>query len=122
MSKKFGQVLLGNKRKGGTKSLAGFESIDVDRENAILGNKEILWDHRDDAERARVIEAYRIEYEADWKVDGPMKQETLKLARKVYKGANLLLCCWCSGAPTFKPCHAELIKSRIEEILAPYAK
>jgi hypothetical protein len=120
--RKFGQVLLGNKRKGGTKNLKDFESIDVDRENPVLGNKEILWDHRDDTERARVIEAYRVEYEADWQVDGPMKQETLKLARKAYKGQNLLLLCWCSGAPTYKSCHAELIKSRIEEILAPYAK
>ena len=105
----------------GTKHLDGFESIDVDRECKILGNKNILWDYRDDAERARVIEAYRVEYEAYWKIDGPMKQETLKLARKAYKGQNLLLLCWCSGTPTYKPCHAELIKSRIEEILAPYA-
>lgn len=120
MSKKFGQVLLGNKRKGGMRSLTNFESIDVDRECKILGNRHILWDHRDDTERARVIECYRVEYEADWKVDGPMKQETLKLARKAYRGQNLLLLCWCSGAPTFKPCHAELIKSRIEEVLAPY--
>ena len=120
MSKKFGEIRLGNKRSNGVKRLVGFESIDVDRENPVLGNKAILWDHRDDAERARVIECYRVEYEADWKVDGPMKQETLKLARKAYRGQNLLLLCWCSGAPTYKPCHAELIKSRIEEILAPY--
>ena len=118
--RKNGIVKLGNKRSGGTKKLEGFESIDVDRENKILGNRHVLWDHRDDTERARVIECYRVEYEADWKVDGPMKQETLKIARKVYKGQNVLLNCWCSGAPTFKPCHAELIKSRIEEVLAPY--
>lgn len=118
--RKFGEIKIGNKRTGGVKSLEGFTSIDVDRLNPVLGNKYILEDYRDDEKRAEVLENYRKDYEADWAVDGPMKQETLKIARRVYKGESVLLLCWCNGKPTFKPCHAEQIKAKIEEILKPY--
>jgi len=117
---KFGQIKLGSKRKGGIRELPGFTSISVDRENPVLGNKYVLWDHRDDDERAEVIWKYKEDYDADWAQNGPMKEATLKIARRVYKGENIMLLCWCSGPPIYKPCHAELIKERIEGILAPY--
>lgn len=117
---KFGQIKIGNKRTGGLKELKGFTSVDVDRKNPILGNHYPLDDYRDDVKRTEVIGKYNEDYEADWAANGPMKQETLKLARRVYKGESLLLLCWCSGAPTFKPCHAEKIVAKIEEILKPY--
>ena len=117
---RFGQIKLGSKRKGGIKELSGFTSISVDRESAELGNPFILWDHRDDEERAKVISQYKEKYDADWAQNGPMKEATLKIARRVYKGESIMLVCWCSGPPIYKPCHAELIKARIEEVLAPY--
>lgn len=117
-----GKIKIGNKRTGGTKELKGFTPIDVDRANPILGNKYILEDYRDDIKRFEVLCNYQRDYEADWEIEGPMKQETLKLARRCYKGENLLLNCWCVGEPTNKPCHAEFIKKRIEEILEPYTK
>ncbi len=116
----FGCIKLGNKRKGGIAQLESYTSVEVDRNNLILGNKYVLFDFRDNDERAEVIGKYKVDFDKDWAENGPMKQETLKLARRVYKGESLLLLCWCAGAPTFKPCHAELIKSRIEEVLAPY--
>lgn len=118
----FGEIKIGNKRKGGISSLSGFTSIDCDRKNPILGNKYILHDYLDDQERESVINSYKIDYEEDWKIGGPMKEATLKLARRAYKGENLLLNCWCYGDPTKKPCHVELIKAKIEEILEPYRK
>jgi len=118
--KNFGKIEIGNKRKGGVKSKEGFTSIDCDRENPILGNKYVLLDWRDDDMRTDVLFDYKGDYDEDWNNNGPMKQETLKIARRVYKGENVLLNCWCVGAPTFKPCHVEFIKERIEEILKPY--
>jgi hypothetical protein len=116
----FGQIKIGNKRKGGISRLPGFSSVDVDRKNPILGNKYILNDYTDDKERAEVIGKYRIDFEADCAANGPMLEETKRIARRVYKGENILLNCWCFGPPTNKPCHVEIIKSKIEEILKPY--
>lgn len=118
--KTFGKIKIGNKRKGGISALEGFTSVDVDRANPILGNRHVLSKWADDEERQEVLDDYKVDYDSDWFHDGPMKQETLKLARRVYKGENLLLVCWCNGKPTYKPCHAEFIKSKIEEVLAPY--
>jgi hypothetical protein len=115
-----GNVVIGNKRKGGLTQLDGFTSVDVDRSNPILGNPHVLSNWKDDEERQEVLDDYKVDYDTDWHFNGPMKQETLKLARRVYKGENLLLLCWCHGKPSFKACHAEQIVARIEEILAPY--
>ena len=120
MSKPFGQIIIGNKRTGSDKIPVNFLLWDVDRANPILGNKHILEDHRDDIKRAEVLGEYKSDYDADWMIAGPMKQETLKIARRVYKGENIALMCWCSGKPTFKPCHAEQIRDRIAEILKPH--
>jgi len=117
---KFGNIYIGNKRSGAAPPRKDTEVIHVDRVNPILGNKYILEDYRDDIKRAEVLSKYKADYDADWERDGPMKQETLKIARKVYKGKSVSLLCWCAGAPTFRACHAEFIKYRIEEVLKPY--
>jgi hypothetical protein len=116
----FGQIKIGSKRKGGERFDPSFELIDVDRKNPILGNPHILQNHLDDNERAEVIEKYRVDFEQDCANNGPMLEETKKIARRVYKGQNVALQCWCYGPPLFKSCHAEIIKSKIEEILKPY--
>jgi hypothetical protein len=117
---KFGSVKIGSKRKGGEKFDESFFLIDVDRKNRVLGNPHILHNHLDDNERAQVIEKYRVDFEQDCANNGHMLEETKKIARRVYKGQNIALMCWCSGPPLFKPCHAEIIKNKIEEILKPY--
>jgi hypothetical protein len=118
----FGKIIVGNLRKGASPIPPGFTQIRVDRENPILGNKYILHDWRDDDERYDVLFDYKGDYDDDWDKNGPMKQETLKIARRVYKGESVALMCWCAGKPTYKPCHAEFIKDRIEETLKPYIK
>ena len=120
MSKKFGKVIICNKRKGAHPIPEGFLRVDVDRTNEILGNPYELLDWRDDDMRTDVLADYQADYDVDWNRGGPMKEETLKLARRVYKGENLALMCWCAGKPTYKPCHAEQIRDRIKEVLAPY--
>lgn len=118
----FGEVKVGSKRKGGEKFSPAFELIDVDRKNAILGNRHILHDHLNDEERGGVIEKYRLDFEADCANNGPMLTEVKKIARKVYRGKSVALMCWCAGPPLFKPCHAEILKAKIEEILKPFLK
>lgn len=112
--------MLGNLRKGADPIPDGYLAIRVDRDHEALGNRYILWDHRDDDERAEVIGKYKLDYEKDCAANGPMLEATKVIARKVYRGQSVCLMCWCSGAPTYKPCHAELIKAKIEEILASY--
>jgi hypothetical protein len=118
----FGQIKIISKRKGGEKADSSFVRIDVDRKNPVLGNRHVLHNHLDDSERADVINKYRVDFEKDCLNNGPMLEETKKIARRVYRGENIALACWCSGPPLFKPCHAEIIKNKIEEILKPYIK
>ena len=118
--KNFGKIIIGNLRKGADKIPSEYLQIRVDRQCPILGNKYELLDWRDDDMRTDVLADYRGDYDEDWGKGGPMKEETLKIARKVYKGQSVALMCWCCGKPTYKPCHAEFIKEKIEEILAPY--
>jgi Domain of unknown function (DUF4326) len=107
------QVRITSKRKGGIDSDPSETIVDVDRVHPILGNRHILKDHRDDVERAQVIDRYRQDLEADWARSGPMSQAIKGLAARVGAGERMALRCWC--AP--KPCHAELIRYRIAQVL-----
>jgi hypothetical protein len=98
-----GTVRLVSKRKDGVKSAPDEAVIDIDRVNPILGNRHILRDHRDNAERARVIAAHGLDLDADLAVNGPMSRELDKLARRYAAGEKLALRCWC--AP--RPCHGQ---------------
>ena len=57
-----GSVRVVSKRQGGTAALTDETVIDVDRVNPVLGNRHILRNHHDDAERAVVIGAYEARY------------------------------------------------------------
>jgi len=114
-----GSVRLGNKRKGAAaKPRPGESVVDIDRCNPILGNPFILQNHRDDARRAEVIALYKKKYDADLARGGPMSAATEQLAERVRAGERLILMCWCHGAPLDKPCHGDLIKDRVEKLLA----
>lgn len=110
-----GSVRLGNKRRGATaKPRHGEIAIDIDRSNPVLGNPFILRDHNDDIRRADVIRRYATKYQADIARHGPMAAATEQLAQRVRAGERLVLMCWCHP----KPCHGDIIKDRIERILA----
>lgn len=118
--KKFGQIIVGNKRKGAViyKS-PPYLIFDADR-SSVLGNPIVLEDHNNDQARAAVISQYKEILEKDWQNQGPIYKKCIEIARKVYQGYDVVLMCWCAGKPTFKPCHAELIKAKIENFLEGY--
>lgn len=113
-----GSIRIGNKRVGAlNKPEPGEIAIDVDRNNPILGNKYILRNHLDDRERNQVISLFRADYIEDWNKNGPMRKETERIANMAATGKKIILMCWCSGSPMNKPCHADIIKEKIDEIL-----
>lgn len=107
-----GSVRVVSKRQGGTAALTDETVIDVDRVNPVLGNRHILRNHHDDAERAVVIGAYEADFEADVARKGPMFQAVMALAARAAGGERLALRCWC--AP--KACHADLLAANIAEL------
>lgn len=110
------KIIIGNKRSNRPLGRE-FKLIDVDRKHLILGNKYILKNRFDDKEREDVIEKYRKDFYDDCLVFGPMYKSTLEIANMVRSGESIALMCWCHGHPTYKPCHAEIIKEKIEEML-----
>jgi hypothetical protein len=77
--------------------------IDVDRSNPVLGNRHILHDHFDGAERDRVIAAHARDFEADLAAHGPMSRAIDDIVEKMRAGRKIALRCWC--AP--RRCHAD---------------
>jgi len=113
-----GTVRLGNKRAGAAaKPGPGETIVDIDRTNPVLGNPYVLKNHRDDARRAQVIALYKAKYDADIARHGPMAIATGQLAEKVHNGENLILMCWCAGAPLNKPFHGDLIIAQINRLI-----
>lgn len=109
-----GSLRIGNKRKASRLKPRPDEiEIHVDRTHPVLGNPFILTDPNDDAERERVLEAYRHNFEQDWAIQGPKYFKVMQIAQLVLEGKNVILMCWC--AP--KRCHAEIIRDRVLEII-----
>jgi hypothetical protein len=73
-----------------------------------LGNPFVLGK---DGDRETVVAKYLEWLRAEWKKNGPVKAELLRLA-KVAEQGDLELTCWC--AP--QACHADKIKQAIEGI------
>ncbi len=117
MTNAIGSVRIGNKRSGATRLKPGEIAIDIDRKNPVLGNPYVLNDHHDDTARPDVIARYTKDYEADLAQNGPMAYATRKLAERIKAGEHLVLMCWCSGAPTYKPCHGDRIATEINRII-----
>ncbi len=112
-----GTIRLGNKRaNAAAKPRPGETIINIDRTNPILGNPYVLKDHRDDARRAQVIAQYKIKYDADIAQHGPMSVATKQIAEILRNGQNIILMCWCAGAPLNKPCHGDLIIGEIKRL------
>lgn len=99
-------------RKGAKTAPEGYALIRCDRRNPILGNQHEMQD-QSQAERTRVIAAFRDDLNKDRLANGPMWQEINKLADRVEQGEKLGLQCWCKP----KDCHVDVIVSAIKYVL-----
>lgn len=110
-----GTIRVTNKRKGSRHIPSpGDYIVNIDRRNFILGNRHILERGAGAEGRAKVIEAFRKDLEADRLVYGPMSQELRRLAAFVRGGANVALDCWCAPLP----CHGDVIKEEIQRLIS----
>lgn len=109
-----GYIRITNKRKGkGPKPEPGETVLDGDRSHPLLGNRHILHNPRDPDERARVIEAYRLDLEADWASQGPMCRAIQELADRVLANERIALQCWCAPLP----CHLEHVLAKVRDVV-----
>lgn len=106
-----------SKRKGMFQKTGNEVVVDVDRTNKVLGNPFILKNRYDDTERKDVIQKYRELIESDMAIYGPKFDAILRLTNIVISGNNLVLRCWCKELSREVPCHGDIIKEKIEEIL-----
>ena len=104
-----GSVRVVSQRKGGIEAKPGETVVDVDRTHPVLGNRHVLQNHKDAAERDRVIEAYAADLAADLMARGPMSREVEALGARVGRGEKLALRCWC--AP--RKCHGDLLANLV---------
>lgn len=111
-----------SKRSGGTPAEPHETVVTVDRTNRTLGNRHVMRDHADPAERARVIAAHRADLEADLAADGPISKELHRLAVRVALGENIALACWCAPCACHADSYAEIINKRAAAIFqgTPY--
>ena len=111
-----GYIRLGNFNRGMAPDAApepGEACVPVDRTNPVLGNRHILHNTRDLAERARVIAAYRRDMDADFAAGGPMSLAVRDLAERVRRGECIVAMCHCLP----RPCHGEVILERVAQLL-----
>jgi hypothetical protein len=85
----------------------------VDRTHPVLGNRHVLRNKLNRAEREGVLAAYRTDLEQDLAAQGPMYAEIEKLAERVRQGERICLACWCRPLP----CHADLIEKAVNRTL-----
>ena len=83
----------------------------VDRANPVLGNRHVLFNRFDAAQRRQVIAAYAADLERDVAAGGPMSREIEHLAERVRLGEQICLACWCAPSP----CHGDLIAAKVRE-------
>lgn len=110
-----GSIRVTNKRKGSRHiPQPGDYIVNIDRRNFILGNRHILPRVHTPEDRRMVIEAYRVDLEADKLANGPMIQELGRIANFVRCGANIALDCWCAPLQ----CHGDVLKEEIEKLIS----
>lgn len=110
-----GTIRVTNKRKGSRHIPSPSDYIvNIDRRNFILGNRHILPPKPTPEDRGMIIEAFRVDLEADKLANGPMIQEIGRIANFVRCGANVALDCWCAPLP----CHGDVIKEEMERLIS----
>lgn len=106
-----GSIVVSSQRHVGVKPPNGYHLIHIDRPSgSILQNTHFM---ASEAKRALVISRFADDLHKDFILMGPMWTEIYRIRDMVRLGKNVALHCWC--AP--KPCHGDLIKQAIEDIL-----
>ena len=111
-------IRVASKRKGTFQKRDNEVVVNIDRTNRILGNPFILRNRYDTTERNLVIQKYRDLIDSDIAVYGPKFDAILELTNVVLSGKNLALLCWCKEPDRDVACHGDIIKEKIEEIIA----
>jgi hypothetical protein len=93
-------IKVSNKKSGGNGIYIGRPSV--------LGNKFVIGR---DGSREEVIEKYLGWLREEWKRNGVVKAELVRLA-EMGKQGDVELTCWCAPAA----CHGDVIKKAIEKI------
>ncbi len=112
-----GYIRLGNLRDSAPlyiRRQIGEVAIRFDRAHPILGNKHVLYDATNKAERTHVIAMYQKDLEFDMLIGGPMSQAIHVLAQRVIAGERIVGQCWC--APKYR-CHVELIIAEVDKLV-----
>ena len=108
-----GYVRVTSLRRTGPKPDFGESVVRVDRSNPALGNRHVLRDKDDPAERLSVIAAYRRDLEQDMARRGRMFRALADLAKRVAAGETICLACWCAPLP----CHGDIIAEKVRELV-----
>ncbi len=110
-----GTIRVVSKRAGGVKAAAGEVVIDADRKNPILGNRHVLSNHLDPAERSKVINAHAsLDLTPDILAGGPIFKALHAIADRVQAGERIALACWCAPMP----CHCDAYVKAVNHIVA----
>lgn len=78
---------------------------------SVLGNPFAIGR---DGSREEVIRKYQEWLREEWKKEGAVHKELLKLAHEYKSRGSLTLVCWCAPLP----CHGDFIKHAIETLVA----
>lgn len=109
-----GSIRVVSKRVGGVRASPGECVIDGSRKNPVLGNRHVLFDHRDPDERARVIYDHQVQdLEPDVLVGGPIFLALKRIADRVQRGERLAFACWCAPSP----CHCDPYVEIVEKVI-----
>ncbi|KWU19164.1 hypothetical protein AS149_13025 [Burkholderia cenocepacia] len=79
----------------------------------MLGNRHVLKDPNNPAQRAEVLARHREDEAKDRLVNGPITQRLRELTAMVAVGQAIAFDCWCYPAD----CHTLLYRQRISEAL-----
>jgi hypothetical protein len=85
---------------------------------SVLGNQFTHLDHGlaqyKVATREEAVEKYREWLRVEWRKNGAVKKELMRLVAQYQRDRKLTLICWC--AP--EACHGDVLKDAIEKIVA----
>lgn len=111
-----GQIRIGNKRKSSSATPEAYEVIfNIDRPNPLANPYAITKTQN----RQEVIMAFRKALDLDIRQrSGPRYQEICRIAQCVLDGQDVILMCWCQPLP----CHGQVIKEAIEQMVRPPGK
>ena len=112
-----GYIRLGNYNRAMAPDAApepGEVVVGVDRMHPILGNhRHRLFRPNDPVERARVVDAYRRDMQADFARGGPMSVAVRELVERVLAGEHLVAMCHCMP----RQCHGSVIIEQVDRLV-----